>query len=137
MMRMNRTQVMLATIIVAVALALGACSRGEPKEKLRASDITGVGGGRGFHLIDPTGAPRSLADYRGMVVMLFFGYTNCPDACPTTLAKMAQAVDRLGTDGQRVQGLFVTVDPARDTPAILAQYVSNGTLLSMIQQLRK
>src|SRR6266508_1757061 len=58
-----------------------------------------------------------------LVVMLFFGYTNCPDECPTTLAKMAQAVDRLGADGQRVQGLFVTVDPARDSPAVLARYV--------------
>jgi protein SCO1/2 len=56
-------------------------------------------------------------------VLLFFGYTNCPDACPLTLAKMAQAVDRLGAEGQRVQGLFVTVDPARDTPAVLAQYL--------------
>ena len=123
MMRMNRTLITLATTVVAMTLALGACSRSEPKEKFQASDITGVGWGRDFHLIDPTGAPRSLADYRGKVVMLFFGYTNCPDACPTTLARMAQAVDRLGADGQRVQGLFVTVDPARDTPAILAQYV--------------
>src|SRR6266508_2040384 len=59
-----------------------------------------------------------------LVVMLFFGYTNCPDECPATLAKMAQAVDRLGADGKRVQGLFVTVDPKRDTPAVLAKYVS-------------
>ena len=64
-----------------------------------------------------------LADYRDKVVMLFFGYTHCPDMCPTTLAKMAQAVDRLGDDGQQVQGLFVTVDPARDTRTVLAQYV--------------
>ena len=73
-------------------------------------------------MIDPTGAARSIADYRGKVVMLFFGYTHCPDACPTTLAKMAQAIDRLGPDGKRVQGLFVTVDPARDVPVILAHY---------------
>lgn len=125
MMRMNRMHphAMLATIVVALALALAACSRSQPKEKFQASDITGAGWGQDFQLSDPAGAPRSLADYRGKVVMLFFGYTNCPDACPTTLAKMAQAVDRLGVDGQRVQGLFVTVDPARDTPAILAQYV--------------
>ena len=125
MMRVKGTQqrAMLATIVIFVALALPACSRNEPKEKFKAADITGVDWGRDFHLIDPTGARRSLADYRGKIVMLFFGYANCPDECPTTLAKMAQAVDQLGPDGQRVQGLFVTVDPARDTPALLAQYV--------------
>src|SRR6266498_2853377 len=112
------------TAVLGVAvLLLAACSRGDPKEKFQASDITGVTWGRDFHLFDPAGAPRSLADYRGKVVMLFFGYTNCPDECPATLAKMAQAVDRLGTDGRRVQGLFVTVDPARDTRAVLAKYV--------------
>lgn len=107
----------------AALLVLAACSRTEPGEKFQASDVTGVNWGRDFHLVDASGAPRSLADYRGKVVMLFFGYTNCPDECPTTLAKMAQAVDRLGEDGKRVQGLFVTVDPARDTPAVLARYV--------------
>ncbi len=112
-----------AAALAAVVLVLAACSRSEREEKFQASDITGVNWGRDFHLVDPTGAPRSLADYRGKVVMLFFGYTNCPDECPATLAKMAQAVDRLGEDGKRVQGLFVTVDPARDTPAVLTQYV--------------
>lgn len=104
-------------------LLLAACSQGDPKEKFQATDITGAPWGRDFHLVDPAGASRSLADYRGKVVMFFFGYTNCPDECPITLAKMAQAVDRLGPDGQRVQGLFVTIDPARDSPAVLARYV--------------
>jgi protein SCO1/2 len=116
-------RIWLAAVITLALLALAACSRGDPKEKFQAADITGVAWGRDFHLVDPGGVPRSLADYRGKVVMLFFGYTNCPDECPTTLAKMAQAVDRLGADGQRVQGLFVTVDPARDSPAVLARYV--------------
>ena len=106
--------------LATVVLVLAACSRSEPVVKFQASDITGVKWGRDFHLIDPTGTPRSLADYHGKVVMLFFGYTNCPDECPTTLAKMAQAVDRLGEDGKRVQGIFVTVDPVRDTPAVLS-----------------
>ena len=113
----------LATALVAVGTTLAACSPREPGAKFQASDITGARWGRDFHLMDPGGTPRSLADYRGKVVMLYFGYTNCPDACPTTLTKMAQAVDKLGPDGQRVQGLFVTVDPARDTPALLAKYV--------------
>ena len=125
MMRMKglRPQLILLAIVGFAVLVSAACSRSEPKEKFNAADITGAGWGHDFHLIDPTGAPRSLADYRGKVVMLFFGYTNCPDECPTTLAKMAQAVDKLGPDAQRVQGLFVTVDPARDTPRLLANYV--------------
>jgi protein SCO1 len=109
--------------LVAMTLALAACSYSAPKEKFQASDVTGVRWGRDFHLVDPAGSPRSLADYRGKVVMLFFGYTNCPDACPATLAKMAQSINQLGSDGKRVQGLFATVDPARDTPQVLAQYV--------------
>jgi protein SCO1/2 len=118
-----RRRLCLATSLVVLAPALAGCGRTGSTEKFQASDITGVKWGRDFHLFDPAGAPRSLADYRGKVVMLFFGYTNCPDECPTTLAKMAQAVDRLGADGQRVQGLFVTVDPTRDTRAVLAKYV--------------
>jgi protein SCO1/2 len=103
---------------------MAACSRSEPEVKFQARDITGADWGRDFHLVDPTGASRSLADFRGKVVMLFFGYTNCPDECPTTLTKMAQAVDRLGEDGKRVQGILVTVDPTRDTPAVLTRYVA-------------
>ncbi len=118
-----RRRLCFAASLIVLAPALVACSRSEPTEKFQASDITGVKWGRDFHLFDPTGAPRSLADYRGKIVMLFFGYTSCPDECPATLAKMAQAVDRLGADGRRVQGLFITVDPKRDTPAVLAQYV--------------
>src|SRR6266496_879246 len=118
-----RRRLCIGTSLFVLAPALAACSRSGSTEKFQASDITGVKWGRDFHLFDSTGAPRSLADYRGKVVMLFFGYTNCPDECPATLAKMAQAVDRLGTHGRRVQGLFVTVDPKRDTPAVLAQYV--------------
>jgi protein SCO1/2 len=121
--RILRRRLCLATSLIALAPALTACGRSASAEKFQASDITGVNWGRDFHLYDPTGAPRSLVDYRGKVVMLFFGYTNCPDECPATLAKMAQAVDRLGSDGRRVQGLFVTVDPVRDTRAVLAKYV--------------
>lgn len=119
----GRRRLCMALSLLALAPALAACSRSGSTEKFQASDITGVKWGRDFHLFDPAGESRSLADYRGKVVMLFFGYTNCPDECPAALAKMAQAVDRLGTDGRRVQGLFVTVDPVRDTRAVLAKYV--------------
>ena len=71
----------------------------------------------------PGGKKRNLADFRGKVVLLFFGYTGCPDMCPTTLALLAGAMKELGADADHVQGLFVTVDPARDTPRVLAQYV--------------
>src|SRR6266545_7971184 len=98
-----RRALRVATLCAVAALA--ACGWSENKPKFQASDITGVDWGKDFHLVDVNGTSRSLAHYRGKVVMVFFGYTNCPDACPTTLAKMAQAVDRLGADGQRVQGL--------------------------------
>lgn len=107
--------------LAALALALSSC--GSKAERFLATDITGADWGRDFRLTDHTGRPRTLADFRGKVVMLFFGYTHCPDECPTTLAKMARAVDRLGKDGKRVQGLFVTVDPKRDTQDVLAKYV--------------
>lgn len=113
---------------VVLALALVTCDdhAGSPSRPPRfvSSDITGVRWGRDFHLIDHTGKPRSLADFRGKVVMLFFGYTHCPDQCPTTMADMAGVRGKLGGNGRRVQGLFVTVDPRRDTPQVLAQYVS-------------
>lgn len=92
-------------------------------ERFKAVDITGVAWGRGFELTDHHGQKRTLADFRGKVVLLFFGYTSCPDMCPTTLALLAGAMKELGTNAGQVQGLFVTVDPKRDTPPLLAQYV--------------
>jgi len=85
--------------------------------------ITGADFGSGFELRDPAGRLRHLADFRGKAVVLSFGYTHCPDVCPTTLADLAQAMKRLGPLAERVQVLFVTVDPERDTPQVLAQYV--------------
>ena len=109
------------TLAVLGAVLLAACSPSGPK--FEASDITGSSFGRDFSLQDPKGVTRSLADFRGKAVVLFFGYTQCPDVCPTTLATLAQAMQRLGPNADRVQVLFVTIDPERDTPALLAQYV--------------
>jgi len=109
------------TLAALAAVLLAACSPGAPK--FEASDITGSSFGRDFSLRDPKGVTRSLADFRGKAVVLFFGYTQCPDVCPTTLATLAQAMKKLGPAADRVQVLFVTIDPARDTPALLAQYV--------------
>ena len=89
----------------------------------KSTDITGIGWGGDFHLNDQTGQPRSLADFKGKVVMLYFGYTHCPDMCPTTLARMAQVRARQGAEAEDVQGLFVTIDPERDSSDVLARYV--------------
>ena len=104
----------------AVAVLLSACS---PTPSFNSVDITGVSYAQGFDLTDHTGARRTLADYRGKVVTVFFGYTQCPDVCPTTLADMAQVRKKLGRDGAAVQVLFITLDPERDTQQVLAQYV--------------
>lgn len=94
-----------------------------PRSSFQGTDITAVQWGRSFDLTDHTGRRRTLADFKGRVVLLFFGFTNCPDACPTALAEMAQVVRQLGADGTRVQGLFITVDPERDSAERLANYV--------------
>ena len=108
--------------ILSLGLALVAC--GEPKlpSPFKASDVTSKYAQADFHLLDAAGKPRSLADYRGKVVALFFGYTHCPDVCPTTMADMATVMEKLGKDADKVQVLFVTVDPERDTRELLAQY---------------
>lgn len=105
-----------------LAAALAACGR-EPLPKFNATDITGAQWARGFELTDHTGHRRTLADFRGKVVLVFFGYTHCPDACPLALADMAQVVKELGAEGGKVQGLFITVDPDRDSAERLAAYV--------------
>ena len=107
---------------VALALLLvAACSPGGPK--FRSTDITGADFGRELALTGHDGKPRTLADFRGKVVVLFFGFTHCPDICPTTLADMAAVMKQLGTEAARVQVLLATVDPERDTPEVLAKYV--------------
>lgn len=105
------------------ALALGACSPSAPPLELKGTDITGAELGGDFALTDQQGKKRALSDFKGKAVALFFGYTHCPDVCPTTMAEYAAARKALGGDGAAVQVLFVTVDPERDTPAVLARYV--------------
>lgn len=104
-----------------VAAMLAAC--GSSRTKFTGTDVTGASFGRDFELSDQNGARRTLADFRGKVVVLFFGYTHCPDVCPTTMAELAQVMHDLGNDAKRVQVLFVTVDPERDTRELLARYV--------------
>ena len=112
----------LRTCYIAVILmTLAACS---PKPEFKNIDITGgTAFGKDFSLLDPDGKVRTLADFKGKVVVIFFGYTQCPDVCPTTLTEMQQVMTLMGSQSDKVQVLFVTVDPERDTAAILKQYV--------------
>jgi protein SCO1 len=123
---------MLRIVFLAVALAVAACS-GPERPQFKSSDITGADYAKDFTLTDHTGKPRRLADFHGKVVTVFFGYTQCPDVCPTSLATMAEVLRLLGPDAGKVQVLFITVDPERDTPQLLAQYVPafNPTFLGL------
>ncbi len=107
--------------VIAAALLLAACGPAAPTFK--GADITGASFGREFALADHHGKARTLADFRGKAVAIFFGFTQCPDVCPTALSTLAEAMRRLGPDAARVQVLFVTVDPERDTAELLSRYV--------------
>ena len=107
-------------IIFSLALATGCDSRA----RFKSTDITGADYGKTLELTDHTGRKRTLEDFRGKAVVLFFGFTHCPDVCPTTLADVSQALKELGPERERVQVLFVTVDPERDTREALARYVT-------------
>lgn len=109
------------SLVLFAAAALAAC--GPSKPSFKSVDVTGAEFGRELRLTDHNGVPRTLADFKGKVVLVFFGFTRCPDVCPTTLAAAKQAKEMLGKDGGRLQVLFVTVDPERDTPELLAKYV--------------
>ena len=108
-------------LVAVLLLALTACT---PKPDFKNVDITGsTAFGKDFSLLDSDGKVRTLADFRGKVVVMFFGYTQCPDVCPTTLTEMQQVMTLIGPQAEKVQVLFVTVDPERDSAAILKQYV--------------
>ncbi len=114
----------LGALAVAAAALLSGCSPGD-KPAPHSLDITGVAYGKDFRLQDDLGSVRTLADFRGKVVLLFFGFTQCPDVCPTALAAARDALQMLGADAIRVQVLFVSLDPERDTPAMLKAYVGS------------
>jgi protein SCO1 len=108
--------------VLLTAALLAGCDGGGPRFK--STDITGADYGKSLELTDHTGRQRQLEDFRGKVVVVFFGFTHCPDVCPTTLADVSQVVKQLGPDAGRVQVLFVTVDPERDTKEVLGKYVT-------------
>jgi len=111
-----------AALLALGVLTLAGCQQ-SAAEKFVNTDVTGLEYAKDFALTDHNGKPRTLADFKGKAVVMFFGYTQCPDVCPTTMAEMANVMKELGPQADKVQVLFVTVDPARDTPQILAQYV--------------
>lgn len=117
--------------LLVLGTALAACDQAAlpgaagGKPSFKAIDITGAEYAQGLELTDPDGKRRTLAEFKGKVVVVFFGFTHCPDVCPTTLVELASVKKQLGADGERVQGVFVTVDPERDTPELLKAYVEN------------
>jgi protein SCO1/2 len=118
----TRARLLRAGALMSVAWLLG-CHK---PVTYRATDLTGTEldpEGLAQRLLDHTGQLRRLTDFQGQVVVLFFGYTQCPDVCPTVLTTMSQVMDLLGSDGRKLQVLFVTIDPERDTQALLAQYL--------------
>jgi protein SCO1/2 len=125
--RSGRRRALALAAGAGAALLLGGCDRlgiGAGKPAFQGIDITGANYANTLSLPDPEGRVRTLAEFKGKVVVVFFGFTQCPDVCPTTLAELAAAKRELGADGARVQGIFVTVDPARDTPEVLRAYVA-------------
>ena len=120
---LSRRTSMLVALAAAATLMLGACSPDKPQ--FRSIDVTGADYARDFKLADHNGQQRTLADFRGKVVVIFFGFAQCPDVCPTAMAELAEVKRLLGADSGKLQGLFVTLDPERDTPEVLKAYMGN------------
>jgi protein SCO1/2 len=118
-----RRQALRVLAATPVACLLAACS--PDAQKFKSIDITGADYAKGFALADHNGAQRTLADFKGKVVVVFFGFTQCPDVCPTALADLAEVKRLLGPQGDKLQGLFVSVDPERDTAEVLKAYMTN------------
>lgn len=110
-------------VSAALALSLAACDKGPDKLQFQNTDLTGLSYAEKLSLTDHTGKPVTLDTYKGKVIAVFFGFTQCPEVCPTTLANMANVMQQLGPQADQVQVLFITLDPERDTQELLQQYV--------------
>ncbi len=113
----------VSALSISAAAILTGCSKDRPEFK--GVDITGADYARDFQLTDHNGQERSLKDFRGKVVVVFFGFTQCPDVCPTSMQELADVKKQLGKDGERLQGIFMTVDPERDQLTLLKSYMQN------------
>ena len=122
---MMKKLLLFLTAACALTVSIAACDKlpGKQQVAFQNTDVTGLDYAKGFALTDHTGKPRTLADFKGKVVVVFFGYTQCPDVCPTTMAEMATVMQKLGPLADQVQVLFITLDPERDTQQLLASYV--------------
>ena len=120
--RAVKTLVSLVALSTASGFLIG-CSPDKPQFK--SIDLTGADYAQGFSLTDHNGQLRTLKDFAGKVVVVFFGFTQCPDVCPTSMAELAQVKQQLGPDGDKLQGIFITVDPERDTADMLKAYMGN------------
>lgn len=118
----SRRSALSCAVAGAALLALGACERRGGDEPFHSIDVSGAEWGRDFRLQDADGRTVQLADFRGRCVLLFFGFTQCPDVCPTALSRAAAVMQRLGAQATKLQVIFVTVDPERDSPAVLREY---------------
>ncbi len=126
-LRLWRSAVVALAVLCGMGITAcdgGQAARADAKPAFRGVDITGAEYARTLSLTDQFGQPRTLADFKGKVTLVFFGFTQCPDVCPGTLSELAQIKAKLGADGKRVQGVFVTLDPERDTPELLKAYVA-------------
>jgi len=123
MMKNAGTKMYIVLLGALLMTGLMGCNQQTSATKFQTIDITGADFGKNFQLTDHNGKSRTLADFKGKAVVMFFGYTHCPDVCPTTMSDLAQALILLGKDADKVQVLFVTVDPERDTQELLAKYV--------------
>ncbi len=123
MYKFSRSYIYACLLGICIFTGLSGCKQQATEDKFLATDISNADFGKDFKLTDHHGKLRTLADFRGKAVVMFFGYTHCPDVCPTTLSDMALALNQLGADANKVQVLFVTVDPERDTQTLLANYV--------------
>lgn len=129
-MNLFQHRLTMAVVVAAACIGFAGCDKvastaDAPKVAFRGADITGATYARTLSLTDASGKPRTLADFKGKVTAIFFGYTQCPDACPTTMAELAQVKKTLGADGDKLQAIFVSLDPERDTPEILKSYTAS------------
>ena len=126
-MTLPQTFTRRAALALVLALLTAGCDRLAPSNvpSFKGIDITGAEYARSFELTDQNGKLRTLADFKGKVTVVFFGFTQCPDVCPSTMAELSQVKKQLGAAGQDVQGIFISVDPKRDTPALLKAYVES------------
>ena len=116
-------KIIFAALMAGLVFSLAGCGEQGEKPVFKLTDVTGASFGKTLELSDHNGQRRTLADFKGKVVAVFFGFTHCPDVCPTTLVEMANVMKELGGDAGRLQVLFVSVDPERDTAEVLKRYV--------------